>query len=214
MNAPIPRTEIITITGHRDYPDRAALYRGLDGLNAKEYYTGGAKGVDSDALEYLSRTQSASRRTVVVPNRLIDQPSITQPITKQHSSRIIELHNSGPDRYMIRNRYMVDHSDRTVAFYAFRGKGGTYNTIEYALQQGKNVTVEPMQDFTFYDYKYRSILEFQGLVKNMMKYKVPLSSVKSFLIQMIDEMFNMTVEDFTQSIGYDGIKTLEQLWLR
>ncbi len=39
--------------------------------------------------------------------------------------------------YMIRNRYMVDHSDRVIAIYDGVSRGGTYNTVRYA--EGKDV---------------------------------------------------------------------------
>ena len=39
--------------------------------------------------------------------------------------------------YMIRNRYMVDRSDRVIAVYDGVSRGGTYNTVRYA--EGKDV---------------------------------------------------------------------------
>ena len=86
---------ITAISGHRDYPDRAALFRGLDNLHSDRYLFGGARGFDTDALKYIGRTQPGSQRIVVVPNRLIDQPKYTIPITKKYSTEIIELKNTG-----------------------------------------------------------------------------------------------------------------------
>ncbi|MQY79687.1 MAG: hypothetical protein GH151_10920 [Bacteroidetes bacterium] len=208
------KDQIIAITGHRVYPDRAALYSGLDNLRAQEYYFGGARGIDSDALEYISRTQPRSIRTVVVPNRVIDQPLGAQAIIEKHATRVIELRNTGPDRYMIRNKFMVDNSEKTVAFYDFRGKGGTFNTIEYAKSKGKDLKVYSLRDFTFNEFQGMSKQEFGSLVNTMKNYKVNLSAVKSMLLRMIIENYHMTVEAFSLSLGYDGVKTLEQLWLR
>lgn len=137
----------IAFTGNRDYADRAALFKGLDRVHADRYYFGGARGADTDALEYVARTQPASQRVVVVPNCLADQPIATQPVIRQNATDIIELRNTGPDRYQIRNRYMVDHADRVVAFTDGRKTGGTYNTVRYSLSQGKNV--EFIQWFRF-----------------------------------------------------------------
>jgi len=208
------RDETVAITGHRDYPDRAMLYRGLDSMSARQYYFGGARGVDTDALEYISRTQPSSVRTVVVPNRLIDQPASARAIINKYSTEVIELRNTGPDRYMIRNRFMVDHSSRTVAFYDYRGRGGTYNTIEYARSQNKLGVVNSLHGYDIDYYRDMSMSEFHDTMCQMKRYKVPLSDAKTLLLHMILEVFHKTVTAFFKGFGYVGVKTLEQFWLR
>jgi len=131
----------IAFTGNRDYTDLGALYRGLDGVKADTYYFGGARGADADALQYIARTQPGSERIVVVPNTLDDQPGAIQPIIRENATKIIELKNSGLDRYRIRNRFIVDNADRVVAFTDGRKSGGTFNTITYAESQGKEVQI-------------------------------------------------------------------------
>ncbi len=205
--------DIITITGHRDYPDRAALYRGLDRLHARGYLFGGARGVDSDALKYISRTQPRSVRTVVVPNRLIDQPAYARQIARQHATRIIELKNTGRDRYAIRNRYMVDNSRRVHAFFDFRTRGGTVQTINYARIKGKDLSVTPMRKFDFEEFQTMSKPRFQHWVETMKSFKVDLSSIKAIILQVILYVFRMTVAAFIESLGYIGVKSLEALWL-
>ena len=37
-----------------------------------------------------------------------------------------------------RNRYMVDHSDLVVAYLRYAG-GGTYYTVKYAVERGKEI---------------------------------------------------------------------------
>lgn len=204
--------DIIAITGHRDYPDRAALYRGLDQVQAKHYYFGGARGTDSDALEYISRTQPGSIRTVVVPNRVIDQPASARAIIKQHATEVIELRNTGPDRYMIRNRFMVDHSTRTHAFYDYRGRGGTFNTIEYARSQNKLGRVYSLREFNFDEFRGQSPERFFETIKQMKDYKLNLSAMKMIIIQMIIEVFHKTIEAFFRMFGYIGVKSIEQFW--
>ena len=204
--------EIIALTGHRDYPDRAALYRGLDQIQARQYYFGGARGVDSDALEYIARTQPGSVRTVVVPNRLSDQPASARAIINQHATEVIELRNTGPDRYMIRNRYMVDHSSRTVAFYDYRARGGTYNTIEYARSQNKLGVVNSLSEYDIEEFRGQSHQQFHTTLKEMKRYGVPLSAVKMMILQMIMEFFHTTVQTFFKGLGYVGVKSIEQFW--
>ena len=174
--------DIIAITGHRDYPDRSALYRGLDELQAREYVFGGARGVDTDALEYIGQTQPGSHRTVVVPNRVIDQPMDTRAITKHYATEVIELKNSGPDRYQIRNQYMVDRADYTRAFYDQRGHGGTFNTIEYMKAHGKNYSIQPMNE---YDPDFLNDLNEQQLrdqLEIMQEEKINLSAIKGAVL--------------------------------
>lgn len=204
---------IVAITGHRDYPDRAALYRGLDRMSARQYYFGGARGVDSDALQYISRTQPGSVRTVVVPNRVIDQPLSSQATIKRYATNIIELKNTGPNRYMIRNRYMVDNSTKTNAFYDFRGKGGTYNTIEYARSKGKLGTVNSLREFKVNEFKGMSRNKFHSTLKQMKYYKVKPSGFKMLFLEIIKSIYQTTIHDFFLSLGYTDIKTIEQFWL-
>lgn len=203
---------IIAITGHRDYPDRAALYGGLDDMKADHYYFGGARGIDSDALEYISRTQPGSERTVVVPNRVIDQSFEAQRIIKQHATNVIELRNTGPDRYMIRNEYMVDKSTEVRAFYDFRGKGGTHNTIEYARLKGKPFTVEPMVDYDYQKYMDMPRPEFDTWFKTMKHYNVRLRSIKGILFGRLKRIYSMSIEDFSRDMGCPGCRSLEEMW--
>lgn len=203
---------IIAITGHRDYPDRAALYRGIDRMKADHYYFGGARGVDSDALEYISRTQPNAVRTVVVPNRLADQPIQARIITKRYAHNVIELRNTGANRYMIRNQYMVDRSTKVQAFYDFRGSGGTHNTIEYARLKGKDFTVQPCVRYERAEYEKMSRSEFGSFVQKMKHFKVNLSTIKALIIHMVTKIFHMTMQAFIESIGYVGLRSLEAYW--
>jgi len=209
---PDVETGIVAISGHRVYPDRAALYRGLDTMRARHYYFGGARGVDTDALEYLGKTQPGSVRTVVVPNRLIDQPVATRAITKRYASNIVELKNSGANRFMIRNRFMVDKAHKLNAFYDFRGRGGTYNTIEYAKTKGKLGVVNPLRNFNFNEFKGMSKTRFHTTIKQMKGYKMNLSSIKMIIVRMIIQVFGMTIRAFFRLFGYVGVNTVEQFW--
>ena len=207
-------SDIIAITGHRDYPDRGAFLRGLDNLRAREYIFGGARGADSDALEYISKTQPHSVRTVVVPNRVIDQPIYSRAIIKRDATRVIELRNTGADRFMIRNKNMVDRSTHVRAFYDFRGKGGTYNTIQYARLKGKPYDVWPLAQHNEAVIMKKTPEEFGEWFNRMRGFKVNLSSIKAIIIRFITEVLKITVQAFIEGLGYVGLKTLEAVWYR
>lgn len=206
--------DTIAITGHRIYPDRASLLRGLNTLDGRHYYFGGARGVDSDALEHIARTQPRSIRTVVVPNRLIDQPASARAAIDRFSTHVIELKNTGPDRYMLRNKFMVDNSDRVAAFYDFRGRGGTFNTIEYARDTGKPFITFPMREYNVDEFSNMSSEEFGSWLKRMKRYNLNLSSVKGMILRIIREIFSMSVGDFFDSLNLFNCNSLEDFWLR
>jgi len=191
-------SEIIAITGHREYPDPAALYRGLNQLKADHYMFGGARGIDSDALEYLARTQPSSIRTVVVPNRLIDQPGEAQVIIKRHATNVIELHNTGPDRYFIRNKYLVDNSTRVQAFYDFREHGGTYQTINYANNRGKPVDIWRLYTSDLNEFLELTETEFWEFLKTMRSSNVNISSVKGLAIQYSYNKHGSVTREYSQ----------------
>ena len=52
------------------------------------------------------------------------------------------------DRYcmMRRNRYMVDHSSRLIAVYDGVPKGGTAQTLAYALRKGLETDILPVEE--------------------------------------------------------------------
>ena len=191
-------SEIIAITGHRDYTDPAALYRGLNTLKADVYLFGGARGTDCDALEYIAKTKPGSIRTVVVPNRLIDQPGEAQITIKRHATNVIELHNTGRDRYFIRNQYLVDHSTRVHAFYDFRGTGGTYQTIEYARSTGKEVEIWRLYPSDLNEFMRLDEQEFWQFLKDMRGSNVNLCSVKGIAMEYCKRKFGGVTPEFAQ----------------
>jgi len=209
------KTEIfdsIALTGHRDYPDRAEFLRGLDKLRAMRYYFGGARGFDNDALKYITKTQPGAIRTVVVPNRLIDQPFETRMVIKQNATEIIELKNTGAGRYRIRNEFMVNKAQKTVGFYDFRGKGGTYQTINYADSKGKLLRVNPLVKFDKQEILSRTPQQQRIWLKEMQRLKVNLSAIKGIVLSIIYNTLGMTAKGYMVSVGNKDAKTLEQLW--
>jgi uncharacterized phage-like protein YoqJ len=56
--------------------------------------------------------------------------------------KVVTLETSGrltPGHYIIRNRYLVDHSTRLIAVWDDIPSGGTYHTIQYARSQGLEI---------------------------------------------------------------------------
>lgn len=205
-------SDVIAITGHRDYPDRGALFRGLDNIRAREYIFGGARGADSDALEYISKTQPLSGRTVVVPNRVVDQPLSSQAIIKQHATRVIELKNTGAGRFQIRNQNMVVRSTHVRAFYDFRGSGGTFNTIQYTRSIGKPYDVWPMARYNEAEIMNKTPAEFGKWFKSMKDFKVNLGALKRLILKYVKNIMGVPVQVFLEEIGYAGAKTIEEVW--
>lgn len=172
----------IAFTGNRDYTDPASLYRGLDQVRADRYFFGGARGADTDALKYIARTQPLTERIVVVPNRLADQPIKAHAVIRAHATSVIELGNTGPGRYQIRNQYMVDHADRVLAFTDGRKSGGTFNTIQYAIRQGKVVDYVQWYNFDVNVIYGKSEVELLQWLKECALNEVPELVVKGMVV--------------------------------
>ena len=150
----------------------------------------------------------------MVPNRVIDQPLYSQAVIKRHATSVIELGHTGPDRYMVRNRYMVEHSTKVHAFYDFRGRGGTYNTIEYSRQTLKPFSVTPLVEYDSQKFIDMPVSEFENWVKQMMRFNVNLGSIKGIIISVIKNNYHSNVGGFCDSLGYNDCNTLEKLWTR
>jgi len=193
--------DIVAFSGHRIYTDRASFFRGLDDISAREYVFGGARGFDTDALEYIAKTQPHSIRTVVVPDKLINQPRYTIPITKKNSTSIIELKNTGLDRFQIRNRFMVDRSTHLRVFYDYRGTGGTYNTLQYAQSIGKSYDVWPLLNYNNDDYLNMSEESFREWMKTSRSHQVNLSAVKGIIMSFFNKKYGMIPRDVVLELG-------------
>lgn len=202
-------SDIIAISGHRDYPDPGAFYRGIDTMKAGEYVFGGARGADTDALNYIARTQPNAVRTVVVPNRVMDQPYEARAAIKLHGQRVIELRNTGFNRYQIRNQFMVDRSTHTRAFYDYRGYGGTYNTIKYARSSGKSYDIWSVGKVDQAEIMGKSRADFDKWLAGNKDLKVNLESCKGFAVAYIKTNLNMGVQAYLRSIGVTDVNTLE-----
>lgn len=203
-------SDIIAISGHRDYPDPGAFYKGLDTMKAREYVFGGARGADTNALKYMARTQPNALRTVVVPNRVMDQPYEARAAIRLHGQKVIELRNTGAGRYQIRNQFMVDRSTHTRAFYDHRGYGGTYNTIRYAKLSGKSYDIWSMSKVDQAEFMLKSKDEFDTWLARNKDLKVNLDSCKGFAVAYIKQNLGMGVQAYLRSLGREDENTLEE----
>lgn len=106
-------------------------------------YVGGAPGIDTLALRWLTELARA-RITVVVPARLADQPIearivVAGALRNEQLTDVVELRHPSfpePEAYHARNRWMVDRSELLIAFpLSDGGASGTGQTIEYAASK-------------------------------------------------------------------------------
>lgn len=141
----------VCITGNRllTENDKITIFDTISMLvtnpNIQQIYFGGAIGADTVALQSAVDIVCLNKPEliVVVPENINKQPKIAHQASRQ-ASRIIELNNlisiqDGWRAFHIRNEYMVDNSDVTIAFWNKEPKGGTYACLSYALKCDKIV---------------------------------------------------------------------------
>lgn len=117
---------IVGVVGSRTFKDQNYVFKILDHINAIMGFTrvvsGGAKGVDTFAKEWAELNQ------IPVTEHL---PDLSTPWSNIKERNL---------RYYDRNRLIVKDSDLVVAFID-KPTGGTWNTIEHAWRNGKEVWV-------------------------------------------------------------------------
>ena len=141
------------VTGHRDLPQKeigrvkAALRREIDSAVADgftRFMSGFADGVDQYFAEIVlekKKTNPVLELIAVIPY----QKRLDSLMTKGRTYEMLEAcadvvvmqEKCHPSVYSHRNRYMVEHSDRVIAVYDGREKGGTVRTIRFAHQMKK-----------------------------------------------------------------------------
>jgi len=145
----------VSTVGHRaldEYRELFEQYVRPFAAPATRFYLGGATGIDSLALFWLSgETQVAL--TVAVPAKVVDQPADARHAiaTAREVGRLDELVGLGGELrtpgYHSRNRWMVDRSDFVIGFpRADNSTGsGTIYTLDYAASQAKPRLIVPVQ---------------------------------------------------------------------
>ena len=140
------------VTGHRDLPQKeinhvkAALRREIDSAVADgfiRFMSGFADGVDQYFAEIVlekKKTNPALELIAVIPyQKRLDslmEKSRTYEMLEACADVVVMQEEYHPSVYSHRNRYMVDRSSLLIAVYDGTPKGGTMNTLAYALRQG------------------------------------------------------------------------------
>ena len=125
----------------QDFLERAVKRAAEDGFT--EFYTGGALGFNTLAAEAVLRLQKCDSSVslhLALPGR--DQAEGWNELQLARYRAILERASSvwyaaeccSPGSMRRRNRYLVDHTSRCVA-YLRRMRGGTLYTVNYALDQ-------------------------------------------------------------------------------
>lgn len=117
----------------------------LDGYT--EFLVGMALGFDQYCYEELLRMKGEFPQLRIVA--CIPCGDQAARFTRAQKARYDRLCAAADERIVLypsyvegcmqeRNRYMVDHSDLVVAYLRYAG-GGTYYTIKYAVERGKEI---------------------------------------------------------------------------
>lgn len=139
------------VTGHRAMRAFPAGLREtlrsvvLDGYT--EFLVGMALGFDQYCCEELLRMKGEFPQIRLVA--CIPCGDQAARFTRAQKARYDRLCSAADERIVLypsyvegcmqeRNRYMVDHSDLVVAYLRYAG-GGTYYTVKYAVERGKEI---------------------------------------------------------------------------
>jgi predicted Rossmann fold nucleotide-binding protein DprA/Smf involved in DNA uptake len=150
----------ITITGTRatrhrepaEYHAMFAEYLAPFADDRTRFFVGGASGIDSLALQWLT-DETASKITVAVPGAVSGQPvnarrAIATACQRGGRTEVVELrHERHPsaEAYHFRSRWMVDRSEFVIAFpHGDDRTRGTWYTADYAAEQGKPRLIVPV----------------------------------------------------------------------
>lgn len=147
--------KICCVTGHRDIPAdklyyveqelRLELVEAIaDGYT--HFLSGFAEGVDLlfaslVAEEKKQHPELLLRAALPYAGRMKTKDKRFHELLQQCDGIKIECQTYTPSCFMQRNRYMVNQSQRVIAVYDRRRKGGTLFTMRYAHTLGRDVRV-------------------------------------------------------------------------
>lgn len=118
-----------------------------------QWFLGGAGGVDTSALVWLTANQNTGTLTVTVPVRLADQPTVARDAV-EHARAVGRLRNVhelqhpeglGEAAFNARNQWLVQQSEFVIGFplSASDDGSGTWHTLKYARELGRATLVVP-----------------------------------------------------------------------
>ena len=159
------------VTGHRDLPQkeinrvRAALRKEIEKAVADgftRFMSGFAKSVDQYFAEIvleMRKSNPALELVAVIPyqKRLdnLRQKKRTYEMLEACVDVVVIREEYQPSVYSHRNRYMVEHSDRVIAVYDGREKGGTARTIRFTHTLKKELREIPVGEIIVPDHLKR-----------------------------------------------------------
>lgn len=131
---------MVAVTGIRDlHPDSGPLVRRVItalAQSCEEMRFGGARGVDTLALQAAHATGGNCRLVVVVPGRLHEQPSCARDAAERYAHHIVELRQRlCRDAFLRRNVRLVEGVDLLAAFPDQQGRGGTGHAMREAQRR-------------------------------------------------------------------------------
>ena len=154
------RKKTCCVTGHRNLPQReinyvkAALRREIDRAAADSYtcfISGFGEGVEQYFAEIVLEKQKenpALELIAVIPYRKrldsLNEKGRTYKMLEACSEVVVVQEEYHPSVYSRRRRYMVERSDRVIAVYDGREKGGTVRMIRFAHMLKKELCEIPV----------------------------------------------------------------------
>ena len=153
------------VTGHRDLsadqmerlrPRLATEVEQAVAAGFNCFLSGFAEGADllfAEIVARMKRVNPKLRLEAAIPYRgryarLMEQPGTCALLYACDTVAVLREAFT-PDVFMARNRYMVEHSDRVIAVYDGREKGGTVRTIRFAHQMKKELREIPVGEIYF-----------------------------------------------------------------
>ena len=162
------QTKTCCVTGHRDLPQKeinrvkAALRKEIERAIADGFtcfMSGFAEGVDQYFAEIvleMRRLNPDLELIAVIPyqKRLdnLQKKKRTYKMLETCADIIVIREEYQPSVYSHRNRYMVEHSDRVIAVYDGREKGGTVGTIRFTHVLKKELREIPVGEIIVPDH--------------------------------------------------------------
>ena len=156
------------VTGHRGVPQKeinhikTELQREIekavtDGFTC--FMSGFAEGVDQYFAEIvleLKKANPALDLVAVIPYRKrldnLMENDRTYEMLEACADVVVIREEYQPSVYSHRNRYMVEHSDRVIAVYDGREKGGTVRTMRFANTMRKELREIPIGELFIPDH--------------------------------------------------------------
>ena len=159
------------VTGHRDLPQKeinrikAALRQEIEKAVADgftRFISGFAEGLEQSFAEIVLEMQKSNQALELVAlipyqKRLdnLREKRRTYEMLEACTDIVVIREKYQPSVYSQRNRYMVEHSDRVIAVYDGREKGGTAGAIRFTNVLKKELREIPVGELIMPDYLKR-----------------------------------------------------------